>query len=134
MEAIKSRPLTKEFAQNFDRIFRKRESNKGGRWVYDVEKKTLVPAHEYLGANALYAPILMDRFYENTKATDGRDIGSRRKHRAYMKEKGLTTIDDYTQTWKKQAKERGEFLSGTSTHDTKDRREDVARVWHERMN
>ena len=61
-----------------------------------------------------------DRHYEGLRATDGTDIGSRTKHRAYMKAKGLTTIDDYSETWKRDAKERAERLAGidpTRKHD-----------------
>jgi hypothetical protein len=129
---IKTRPLSREFSAGFDRIFKKREANKGGRWVYDPAAKKLVPASEYRAATALYAPILMDRFYENLAATDGTDIGSRRKHRAYMKEKGLTTADDYTQTWKRQAEERAALSAGVMTNDARERREEVSRAWYER--
>jgi putative FmdB family regulatory protein len=53
-----------------------------------------------------------DRHYEGLRAPDGSDISSRTKHRAYMKAKGLTTVDDYTGTWKRQAQERAERLAG----------------------
>jgi hypothetical protein len=76
------------------------------------------------------APIMAGRFYENTAATDGTDIGSRRKHREYMKARGLTTMDDYRGTWKQAAKEREKEFS--PEWDQKQRREDVARAWYER--
>jgi putative FmdB family regulatory protein len=56
--------------------------------------------------------VFNDRHYQDLKATDGTDISTRAKHRAYMKAKGLTTADDYTDTWKKQATERAERLAG----------------------
>jgi hypothetical protein len=130
---IKSKPLSKEFSAGFDRIFRKREAQKGGRWIYDTAKKALVPAHLYRAERALDAPILMDRFYENLAATDGTDIGSRRKHRAYMKEKGWTTADDFSQTWAKEAEKRAAFMQGDDTAESrKDRREDISRALYER--
>jgi hypothetical protein len=76
------------------------------------------------------APICMDRFYENTKATDGTDIGSRRKHREYMKAHGLTTADDYTQTWSEASREREKRQ--TEGFDHKERREVIGRALYER--
>lgn len=54
-----------------------------------------------------------DRHYDGLRATDGADISTRAKHRAYMKARGLTTIDDYAQTWKRDAEQRAERLAGT---------------------
>jgi hypothetical protein len=76
------------------------------------------------------APILSGRFYENVAAQDGTDIGSRKKYREYMKAKGLTSMSDYTETWKKAEKEREKAAS--PEWDQKQRREDVARAWYER--
>ena len=83
------------------------------------------------GERAADAPIMAGRFYENTAATDGTDIGSRQKHREYMRINGLTTMDDYKDQWAKQAKERESMLTPGSGHDAKQRREDVARALHE---
>ena len=133
MTEIKTRPLSREFSEGFDRIFKKREAQKGGRWIYDTTQKRLVPANQYRAERALDAPIMMDRFYENLAATDGTDIGSRRKHRAYMKEKGWTTADDFTQTWAKDAEKRQAFMQGSDTPEgRRDRREDISRALYER--
>ena len=74
---------------------------------------------------ALNAPILMDRFYENTAATDGTDIGSRRKHREYMKQTGLAPSSDFSES----------FYDGVkkleAREDRKQRRDAVARATHE---
>jgi len=76
------------------------------------------------------AAIMMDRFYENTKATDGTDIGSRRKHREYMKQHGLTTIDEYGPGyWQSREKERQQIASGEA--DRKERREQIGRAAYE---
>jgi hypothetical protein len=65
------------------------------------------------------APIMVDRFYENTKATDGADIGSRRKHKEYMKAHNVTNSGDFSPEWyankrkeyeREYAKERRETL------------------------
>lgn len=60
-------------------------------------------------ANALAG----DRYYDGLRATDGTDISSRTKHREYMKQRGLTTADDFKDTWAKAQKERNELRSGT---------------------
>ena len=74
---------------------------------------------------ALHAPIMVDRFYENTRATDGTDIGSRSKHREYMKRNGLTTADDFKSTWAKQAEQREQIRQGQMP--SKSRREVLER-------
>ena len=79
---------------------------------------------------ALDAPILMDRFYENTCATDGTDIGSRRKHREYMKRNNLTIASDFTETWSQANREREAIRKGE--HDRKERREQIERALHHR--
>lgn len=75
---------------------------------------------------ALHAPILMDRFYENTAATDGTDIGSRRKHREYMKAHGLAMESDFKQEWQGAAKTREAIREGK--YDQKGRREALERA------
>ena len=74
---------------------------------------------------AQHAPILMDRFYENTQATDGTDIGSRRKHREYMKARGLASSSDFSpQYYERVRKEQ-------AMSDARDRKEAVARAAYE---
>jgi hypothetical protein len=75
---------------------------------------------------ALHAPINSGRFYENTAATDGTDIGSRRRHREYMKSRGLAMESDFKQEWQGAAKEREAIRSGE--YDRKGRREAVERA------
>jgi hypothetical protein len=72
---------------------------------------------------ALNAPFMIDRFYENTRATDGTDIGSRAKHREYMRRNGLTTADDFKGVWAEGAKERARIVSGEA--DRRERREQI---------
>lgn len=67
-----------------------------------------------------------DRHYEGLRASDGSDISSRTKHREYMKAKGLTTIDDYSETWKRDARERAERLAGVDPQ----RKQDVVNAVH----
>jgi hypothetical protein len=80
-----------------------------------MERKLSVsPAMSGL-ANALAG----DRHYDGMQATDGTPIDTRTKHRQYMKEKGLTIMTDFTQTWKDAAKERAVIASGQSTAERK---------------
>jgi hypothetical protein len=66
----------------------------------------VVPA--LASANALAS----ERHYEGLRASDGTPIDTRAKHRAYMKAHNLTTIDDYTQTWQREAEARAGRLAG----------------------
>jgi hypothetical protein len=45
---------------------------------------------------AQFAPIMAGRFYEGLHHTDGTDLGSRRRHREFMRLNGYTTLDDYS--------------------------------------
>ena len=69
-----------------------------------------------------------DRMYSDNPfvAHDGTVINSRKKHREYMRRHGLTTVDDYSNTWKEKQKEREAFYTGQ--HDREGRRQDVARA------
>lgn len=109
------------------------------KWVYKpghprANERGFV-AYEDLGVQeeslAINAPIVTDRFYENTKSpVDGSDIGSRRKHRDHMKRYNLTIASDFKGTWEKAAVDRESIRSGT--HDTKERRQQIERAWYER--
>lgn len=64
-----------------------------------------------------------DADYTGLRAPDGTDISSRAKHRAYMREHGLTTMDDYTQTWARAERERADRMAGVDpqrVHDIAD--------------
>lgn len=78
---------------------------------------------------AINAPILSGRFYENTAATDGTDIGSRAKHREYMKKNNLAMQSDFSGEWSRADKERRNIQTGEA--DRKGRREAVERaIYH----
>lgn len=77
-------------------------------------KLTVVPAMSGL-ANALAG----DRHYEGLVAPDGTDIGSRTKHREYMRRHGLTTADDFKGVWQSAEKERKARLSGAADNALK---------------
>ncbi|WFG54186.1 hypothetical protein Mx9_p79 [Myxococcus phage Mx9] len=71
-------------------------------------------------------PVYTDRYMEGDRATDGTDIGSRTKRRAYMQANGLADADDFKGVWDKAEKQRADFFQGR--HDTQARRQDIARA------
>jgi hypothetical protein len=83
-------------------------------------KLSVVPATA--GAYALAG----DRHYENMRATDGTDISSRSKHRQYMKANGLTTADDFSKTWEKNAADRQAFRS--ANHQDASLKQDIVQA------
>jgi hypothetical protein len=66
-----------------------------------------------------------DRHYEGMRASDGADISTRSKHREYMRQNGLTTIDDYGHDhWQKAAAQRDRVARG----DDPNRKHDIVRA------
>jgi hypothetical protein len=68
-----------------------------------------------------------ERHYEGLRAADGTDISTRAKHREYMRRHGLTTVDDFTETWASAQAKRDAYRTtgkgGAVTHD------DIASEW-----
>ena len=52
-----------------------------------------------------------DRSYDGMRAPDGTDISTRTKHREYMKATGLTTMDDFKDSWAKAKAERERYYT-----------------------
>jgi len=71
-----------------------------------------------------------DRGYENLRATDGTDISSRSKHRAYMKANNLTTADDFKDVWAKAQQARDAYRQNGGSFT----RRDVERAIHQLKN
>lgn len=85
------------------------------RFVWSPELKRLVEVgvdYEQPNRQSLDGALWNDRSYDGLQATDGTDISSRTKHREYMKKNGLTTMDDFKQTWDKAAQERAAYYTG----------------------
>jgi putative FmdB family regulatory protein len=61
---------------------------------------------------AISNPLAGDRHYEGLASTDGVNIGSRSRHRQYMKDKGVTMASDYRNTWATAQREREKLRSG----------------------
>lgn len=105
---IKTKPQTKDFDEGYDRTFGADRKPIRGSWVMDPVTKQLVPRGDYRREErAVDAPIMAGRFYEGTTTThcdeDGKvrvvDLGSRDRHRAYLKETGLAPGTDYSPEW-----------------------------------
>jgi hypothetical protein len=91
------------------------------RYRYDAKTQELIETNVERKANRIKGDrsLWNDTHYEGAKTTGGHDIGSRKKHRQYMKDNNLTTSDDYTNEWKAAAKEREHYKAngGTITKD-----------------
>ena len=92
------------------------------------------PPYEFVEVSDEYTPaprtstdsaLWNDRSYDGLAATDGTPINSRSKHREYMKVNGLTTVDDFKQTWKDAERVRDDYRTGKRGSVT---RHDVARA------
>jgi hypothetical protein len=128
-EPIVSQASTPEFREAHERIFGDKPIQRG-RWVWDAERQELVPADHYIApSHAKDAPIMAGRFYENTSATDGTDVSTRQKHRDYMRRNGLTTTDDYKQSWA-QAQAKRDAVREQYKMPSASRREALARAMY----
>lgn len=77
---------------------------------------------------ALHNAIASERHYDGLQATDGTPIDTRAKHRQYMKDRNLTTIDDFSSTWKRAAEERAQRMQGADTTRALDVADAVTRL------
>jgi hypothetical protein len=68
-----------------------------------------------------------DRSYDGMRATDGTDISTRTKHRAYMQANGLATADDFQQTWAKAQQARESYYQRGGSFS----RSDIERAMHQ---
>lgn len=66
-----------------------------------------------------------DRSYDGLRATDGSDIGSRSKHREYMRQHNLTTVDDYHGEWRNAEAKR---IANREAVNDPNRRHQIART------
>lgn len=71
-----------------------------------------------------------DRSYDGMRATDGTDISTRTKHREYMKANGLTTADDFKETWAKAQESRERYRTQGGSF----RKSDIERAIHHIQN
>lgn len=101
-------------------------------FVQDPDTGELVPKDEYIPRHALnpHHLVLGDRHYDGLQATDGVDISTRIKHREYMKQRGLTTVDDYSGEFTRQTEQRARYRQGQPGTGAV-RKEDLARAIHQ---
>jgi hypothetical protein len=69
-------------------------------------------------AEAKAAPIMVDRFMEGSVATDGTDIGSRRKREEYKRREGVTDKSDYGPGWADRKREEKARAASEGTKRT----------------
>jgi ribosomal protein L37AE/L43A len=69
-------------------------------------------------ADAKAAPIMVDRFMEGSVATDGTDIGSRRKREEYKRREGVTDKSDYGPGWADRKREEKARVASEGTKRT----------------
>ena len=107
-----------------------------------VDTRDLVVV-EQTSKMAICAPIMVDRFYEGAfvdrmepdkgSAKPVRyDVGSRKRHREYMKRYDLATADDFNKPggyWERAAEEREQVSKGEN--DRKERREAIGKAMYE---
>lgn len=100
------------------------------RWIYidgeavEITPETVLP--DRASTQSHDGLLWNDRHYTNLRATDGTPIDSRTKHREYMKQHNLTTMDDYKDTWARAEKQRDAYRTEGKGGAT--RREDIARA------
>ena len=88
------------------------------------------PDYELPPRSVTDAALWNDRSYAGLASTDGVAIDSRSKHRAYMRERGLTTADDFSDEWRRAADKRADFFQGKPGTGSVGR-DDVARAIHQ---
>jgi hypothetical protein len=99
------------------------------RWYYTRGGKPCEP-YEAQGPDVpARLELMTGTFYDGTVATDGTDLGSRRKHQEYMRVHDLAMASDFAHHWQKSAAEREALYKGE--HDVRPIREAVERAFYE---
>jgi hypothetical protein len=102
------------------------------KWVYDEELGEMIevtPGYRPPGKKGALnhlGGLWGDRHYDGLRTTEGVDISSRKKHREYMKRTGLTTADDFSQTWAKAKEQREHYMQ----HGGSIRKRDIVEAIH----
>lgn len=73
-----------------------------------------------------------DRGYDGQRATDGADISTRTKHREYMRAHGLTTMDDFKDTWAKAQAQRERLYTQGGSFTRRDVERAIHQLQHKR--
>ena len=96
------------------------------------------PPYELIEVTDDYTPAMRtdsgalwgDRSYDGMKAPDGTDISTRTKHREYMKANGVTTMDDFKETWAQAKVSREKYMTEGGSF----KRADIERAIHQLQN
>jgi len=138
-EPIVSQAQNKAFDEGAERmgLGTSASAKERGRFVWDPKQNKLVRPWEVEREEENFAkdaPVLVGRFYEGVPSPlgDGVVFQSRAQHRAYMREKGLTTIDDYNApggAWDRAEAKRKEGFA--SPEHRRDRQERIGRRLYE---
>lgn len=105
------------------------------RYVYRPNPETgevesVEVGEDFQSTLGLSAPAT-DSYMDGVRATDGTDIGSRNKRRAYMKAHGLADADDFKGDWAKAAEKRADYRAGRSAEVRAQTREALGRALHQ---
>lgn len=99
------------------------------RWIYPADgSESFEVSADYVGqSRQVYDGLLWnDRQYQDMG--DSR-FASRDQHKAYMKQHGLTTADDYKDQWRKDEKTRGEVKQGIDPTRRQEIERSIERVY-----
>lgn len=102
------------------------------RWLYTLggaplEKPIEISDDWREPPQAVNAPVT-DLYMDGVRASDGADIGSRKKRREYMKLRNLADADDFKGEWGKAAEQRERVFRGLPDSQVSERREAIARA------
>jgi hypothetical protein len=92
------------------------------RYKYDAKTKKVVEitTERKIDRTNADRSLWNDTHYDGARTTDGKDIGSRKKHRMYMRDNNLTTSDDYKNEWKSAEKARDIYRTRGGTITKRD--------------
>jgi len=94
------------------------------RWI-QIDGELLEVSDDYQPEQQAKHYVVGDRHYDGLRSPiDGADISTRAKHRRYMKENNLSTMDDWKDEWSNAEKKRNNIQKGIDPA----RREAIARA------
>lgn len=97
------------------------------RWRWDKELGQLVSLDEdWTDAPSRAQTVTEELVYGGVRMTDGTDVSSRKKHREYLKSRGLAMASDFTETTARAQREKLERAA-----EKREIRETVGRAFHE---
>jgi hypothetical protein len=92
--SIQTREITKEYEDNHEKIFGKKEKSSVKRWIQDPVTFKLVPADEYYAPAENAGPYIRDDIKPYQSMIDGRMIEGRKMHREHLKSNNCIEAGD----------------------------------------